>query len=1494
MSQYPSSSKGGDNPADSSKRSTQAGNTKLVPDAGYLALTGPGHRSEGGVSSARSEFAKAVGLDARLIHLLKSEEVEALVTKTSGEDLDKRLQLRFLYQSVLAEVPNVAAAQVDEVIMDVVLAFMIYVWSKVMLMILSTSNRITDDTVKYRQRLAQVKQKTNELIGISIANDELLDKFVRGLRPNYQKAVKTIYAHIRDTNELCSVLTLWEASNSESGATVNVVSTGEDSVNVEGSQVGQGPQSQGSAQVRVKVPIKCWYCNGAGHMKRDCDLWKAKQLSPSSVNVAPAVAVPATTKPIGNKSSDQDPANVATRGFEKVSVISAIEPRCSQWGAKVAALLDTGGQGTAYINADLYRAIKSVTFGNGERVAALGCFFASLEDGDKKELVKSVQFKVIEGLTPLVIVGIETIKRSTLLQSMLLASISSIAIDGATSDTIDVNDHIAVVQPDEVRAATNMTLDDHGYTVDCPVMSARSVMPYAEPRRRRSRSKEIAIHRRILIAAREGKFAPIDVASATVINEVVLVDKGSSSGDGSSVIPIYDMTDDEIKKRFRVTLDCRRLNCMRLVKKPDSPGEYMWVLPTEMAETWKLESSVTQSQTNAFLTLREWPGHLRRFYFKLDLSDAFSAVRTAKDLWPLFCCKTYDEFGQEHVWCCTVIVQGFRYSPILFSRVVSDVLEAARAECKRLGYDVKLTHFQDDILGGGSSLTVVSKVKELVERLFVERGFQVAPHKCQLGDEVVFCGLKCLRGEVRPSERKVLTTAIVNASCADFERITDVEEKKKWIRSWSGKFQWLSRLHKVSPDGNEAFSLVREIADYYFSGLACLYVFGHSDTFKLVAIPRWEMRSLGATAMGWMAELENVIPRVTDLLHISICGDEVLMLLPLCLDGGSLSNNDMKKSSTFRERKAQLMSLHRFLPLCMEPVIMVGDNMNSVGDRHWHSLETNHCADEYEMNMVMEYQRSVVGTLWVNRSSCISLVDAMARISKEEADTLECDRQDGLVVTLNPLSCMLATINDLDDESICVIDDDVESWNDIVVEPFVCPKFCDLDEVRRQQLTCPEVVALKGQSGFLSDPDGTVYRVQRFSPTGTLVKQLLLPKSCRRHLVEQAHADTHANGRQLKFFLQSWAWFPKLGNLCRAVAQACPTCQLTASQAGREFAPHGTRRPTSDTPTAWLRVGVDVVHMGGGGKLLTATCWYTSFCDFEPIPDTKASSFIRGLCILFMRCGWPRCVFSDGEFNSQEVQSWSKEVGISWTIHAANHPQSGGFYERRHRMIVEAMRKFTLASGSLWSDELILAQVKWLVNHSEIGESGICPALLFYGRVLPVPCMRGVDDDITIEQPQSLCDLLKIVGRVDSQRQKMLAMFLNEWLDQRERSRPTIRYESNLKPGVLVYVFTERVNKLSPTFRGPFPVLSVRGRHVLVTTSSGVEMHWLGNVKRFKTLEPDGRRQAAVASEERTQQALREENRVKDVLPVRSSKRLRGESPGLMETVERAKKVARS
>ncbi|KAF4722361.1 hypothetical protein FOZ63_026333, partial [Perkinsus olseni] len=428
--------------------------------------------------------------------------------------------------------------------------------------------------------------------------------------------------------------------------------------------------------------------------------------------------------------------------------------------------------------------------------------------------------------------------------------------------------------------------------------------------------------------------------------------------------------------------------------------------------------------------------------------------------------------------------------------------------------------------------------------------------------------------------------------------------------------------------------------------------------------------------------------------------------------------------------------------------------------------------------------------------------------------------------------------------------------------------------------------ALAKGNGFIKDDDGVVFRVQRFNALGSIVKQLVLPADVRKEMVMQAHADCHANSRQLKFLLSDWCWFPKMGNLCRSVSQACGVCQVTASKQGRELAPYGTRRPVEGMAATWQRVGVDVLHVGSGGKLLTCTCWYTAYCDFQIIPDTKAESFVRGMTLVFMRCGFPRVCYSDGEFSSRLVQSWAESVGISWKIHPSNHPEAGGYYERRHRIILEALRKFILSDGgSEWHDELVLEQVKWLVNHGEIGQSGICPALLFYGRTLPVPCMKGADDSLVLSRPSSVFDLMKVADAVDGNRRKLLGVFVKEWLFQRERSLPVIKYESNLKPGEMVYVFTERAHKLSPTFRGPFPVLATRGRHVMVTTPNGVETHWLGNCKRHRSDEDvvaDAPRSESSGSSGSTNQQLQ----------IRAPKRARAES-WTTEAADRAKKSAR-
>ncbi|EER05942.1 hypothetical protein Pmar_PMAR028126 [Perkinsus marinus ATCC 50983] len=301
--------------------------------------------------------------------------------------------------------------------------------------------------------------------------------------------------------------------------------------------------------------------------------------------------------------------------------------------------------------------------------------------------------------------------------------------------------------------------------------------------------------------------------------------------------------------------------------------------------------------------------------------------------------------------------------------------------------------------------------------------------------------------------------------------------------------------------------------------------------FQLIIIKKSEIADIGPRAIGWHLALDGLAIKMCSEISLELADDEICMLLPLSLDGGSVTDEDMLRSSTFRERKAQLLALHRFLPLCTSPVVMIGDNANSVGGRYWHTLEADHAATELDLRMVTEYHRTVDATLWVPRLSVVKLVDSMARVLPQ-------DLASGDVTEVDPLhisSSLLQedAIGEFYSETLDVLGDDDDDDDDIAIEPFQCPRYCDLDAVREALQTCAEVQALAKGNGFIKDDDGVVFRVQRFNALGSIVKQLVLPVDVRKELVMHAHADCHANSRQLKLLLSDWCWFPKMGNLCR-------------------------------------------------------------------------------------------------------------------------------------------------------------------------------------------------------------------------------------------------------------------------------------------------------------------------------------------------------------------------
>ncbi|KAF4665759.1 hypothetical protein FOL47_004436 [Perkinsus chesapeaki] len=143
----------------------------------------------------------------------------------------------------------------------------------------------------------------------------------------------------------------------------------------------------------------------------------------------------------------------------------------------------------------------------------------------------------------------------------------------------------------------------------------------------------------------------------------------------------------------------------------------------------------------------------------------------------------------------------------------------------------------------------------------------------------------------------------------------------------------------------------------------------------------------------------------------------------------------------------------------------------------------------------------------------------------------------------------------------------------------------------------------------------------------------------RVQLVDAVHKEVHVSGRQLRWWLQSFAWWPKMGYLCVRAKNSCEICQKV-DDTNRVKVPHGTRSPDRHM-APWRKIGIDVLHVGQGGMLLTACCYFSGYMDFEVVTDQLHSSYLKALTTICLRNGFPLYVQSDNEFRSKEIADWS-------------------------------------------------------------------------------------------------------------------------------------------------------------------------------------------------------------------------------------------------------------
>ncbi|EER20155.1 hypothetical protein Pmar_PMAR026334, partial [Perkinsus marinus ATCC 50983] len=349
---------------------------------------------------------------------------------------------------------------------------------------------------------------------------------------------------------------------------------------------------------------------------------------------------------------------------------------------------------------------------------------------------------------------------------------------GSDDETIDVDYTFETVKDSTGQTRLRLKV---------PQIEKAGIMPYSESVRPRSYTDMRILHHRFLQMEKEEKVERVPVGEAVVQLEPVLVDKHQHAGDRPRMYPIDP---DELKARYRVTLDMRPVNQMVLAT--DSK-EFMW-LPNAMASRVRTvkPTDQRQHQSSAQDILRSIPEECANFFAKIDLSEAFYAIETPNGIRRLASTRTQADDGTSVFWRFTRLVQGWTWSPIYFSRAVQYILDTIRG---RLPKGVVVRHYQDDLLVCGASADAVNLALAELSSIFTSHGFHVNDKKTVFAtDTIVFCGFLLSKGYYKPCPtRKDLSKEAAEAAWLEFCGFIKnrAERQAARLRSWTGRFQFL-------------------------------------------------------------------------------------------------------------------------------------------------------------------------------------------------------------------------------------------------------------------------------------------------------------------------------------------------------------------------------------------------------------------------------------------------------------------------------------------------------------------------------------------------------------------------------------------------------------------------------------------------------------------------------------------------------------------------------
>ncbi|KAF4649152.1 hypothetical protein FOL47_002375, partial [Perkinsus chesapeaki] len=367
-----------------------------------------------------------------------------------------------------------------------------------------------------------------------------------------------------------------------------------------------------------------------------------------------------------------------------------------------------------------------------------------------------------------------------------------------------------------------------------PAVENASVYPYRAAKRRRPPTDDAIIHSKLLEMSTLGKVAKAQDKEVTVVCQPVLIDKWDKA-DGTSTARVFPIPKAELK-RYRLTVDCRPLNNLKLLVDADGKFLFMPINATGQDHTCKgnEEHVYKQYQRGATVLLRDIPGAHLGCWSKIDLEDAYGTLRVPSALSRLFGTVSTGPNGQQYVWTLKTLAQGWRWAPLLFQLAMTTIIdEDVNPALAKAGLKASVIHVQDDVLISSSDVDTGIKAFLIVINILEQRGgFTVNREKSQRPAETTsFCGLQLCRNTYRPTpSRREFTDATYTWALQDFINCNPVKSKRgkkkspttgdlvrdrrlQWLRSWCGVFNYLNG--HLSPEAQQSLNELYAVSKVY-------------------------------------------------------------------------------------------------------------------------------------------------------------------------------------------------------------------------------------------------------------------------------------------------------------------------------------------------------------------------------------------------------------------------------------------------------------------------------------------------------------------------------------------------------------------------------------------------------------------------------------------------------------------------------------------------------